>query len=371
MALDSFGRPTYNDVIDAIMQDVVEPEITPKLVPGILKTWILQACQKICDILPVRETRALLLIQGQEDFGFKDSTEPVTGTGNIGTSGINVTGTTSAGTGTISTSGVTVTGVGTLFITELALGKAIVVGTDVKEVLAINSNTSATIASAFTTDLSASAFTVTTTKFGRELVLGSIIVSSGQSKTIASITDARTATVTESFTPDLVAQTFTVDTVVTQVPVRFHRITAIDRKENTLPRRVEVCGITELLRRRVYDQNLAYSNFFRPAQAAEWRDASGQRFLKVYPTAEVHKSVTLYAEIRIQPRFYSSAALTAAIPIAETFEPLIRASVKARIYQVYGKNFDMARAYSDEFTRLAGLQMDNVPNVNRMTMEYK
>lgn len=383
MASDSRGNRTYNDVIDSVVSEITEPELTPRLQANVLQRWILEACQVLCESLQIQETRELLLITGTQDAYFNDTTGTVTGTGTLTTTGYSVAGDTVVGTGTISSSAqgqigvggivistATITGTGTAFITELAVGKAIVVSGVVNEILEIHSDTEAVVANLFTTNLVNSAFSVTKTKFSRELVVGSIITSSGQSKTVKTITNAMAITVETPFSPDLAAQAFTIDSVVTEIPTRFHRISKIDRVEGSFRREVKVVDMNTLLRRRVEDQGFSYTSYFSPSIAAEWRDGNGKRFLKFYPTPNANKSITLYADVRILPGFYASQAATSALPISEDYELLIKDFVKARIYKVYARNNDNYAFYMQSFANGIREMQWNIPNNLRTQVTY-
>jgi hypothetical protein len=370
MAVDSSSRPTYSDVIGALRTNIQNPEVDAKINNDTLILWINQACQEITNKVRLTEKRELLLIQSQTDYLFDNVTEPVTGTGTINSTANALAGVTTAGTGTITASETDITGVGTLFIAELAVGKAIKVGTEIKEVMSIASNTSCVIKSAFDATVSASAFTISSTKFTRELVVGSIIVSNSQTRTIATITDPMTATVTAPLTTDLVAQTFTVDTSVQKIPTRFHRINRIERSQSNISRQVAVEAVEDITDTAVGDGSPFYDTYDIPLKAGEWRDGSGRRYMRVYSTLDDHKQVTIYGDIKIEPRYYASNTESSVIPLYEQHEPMIRDWVTAHIYLTYMNDFNMYRFNMGEFnTKVKEFNL-NTPNTVRVAMVY-
>ena len=366
MAIDSYGRPTYNDVIDGIHTEIDDAQIRSKLQTGVLKNWILEACQQITNKIPIGEQRTLILIKDQENYSFQDNTEPQTGTGTITTSGYTVTGSTSAGTGTITASGTTITGSSTLFVSELALGKAIVVGTEIKEVVEIHSNTECVIQSDFSATISASAFTISTTKFRRELAPGSIITCDSKTGTVDTITDAMTVTLIAPLTSNVGSATaFTIDLNLSTLPTRFHRIVYIDRPENTYHFPVGMVGLTNLLNSRKYDVTSS------PWNATEWRDSSGRRQLKILPLPYDTMPVTVFAHIRILPSVYDSIALTAVIPLDQNYETMIAEYVLSKIQFVYAKNYNLSKLHDYNFRTLIGDAIRSTPNYNRMSVDYQ
>lgn len=372
MATDIQGRITYEDILDNVISEIHDPKLAVHAEISLIKSWALDAAQLLCNRLRVRETRELLLIQDQEDYLFQDNTVPVTGTGTITTTGISVAGDTASGTGTISSLGTTVTGVATVFITELTVGQAIIVGTEVKEIMEIHSNTKIIVQTSFTTDIAAgTAFTYTKTKFKRELVVGSSIISSSQTRTIKSITDAYTATVTAPYNPALAAQTFTIDTVATEIPNRIHRINRIDRLEGSFRRETKVVDESTLLAQRVFDEAYTYTNYYRPALASIWRDGSGRKFLKVYPLPDAHKSVTLFCDVKIKPTAYSSVATTAAFPLDEDYMPMVYDYILARLHRIYGKDDKQYKLYMEEYESGIKEMQENIPNSGKLKVVYQ
>lgn len=375
MAVDSSSRTTYGDVISAIRTNIQNPEVDAKINDDTLILWILQACQEITNRVRVTEKRELLLIQSQADYLFDDVTEPVNGTGTITSTANALAGVTTAGTGTITASETTITGSGTLFITELAVGKAIKVGTEIREVVSIASSTSCTIGVAFTSAVSAAAFDISSTKFQRELVVGSIIVASGQSRTIATITDPMTATVTAPFNPDVSGVAFTVDTSVQKIPTRFHRINRIERTQTGIIRQIAVVALEEIVDTGEDDGNPTfYDPYDTPNRAAEWRDGTGRRYLRFYNSPDAHKQVTLHGDIKIKPRYYSGVTRdtidTTAIPLYEDHEPMIRDWVMAHVYLSYMNNFQLYGSFMAEFNTKIMQFNANTPNVGRIRISY-
>jgi len=329
----SIGRPTYNEIIDDVLEEIAEYEKTSSITPETIQKYILDACQRISLQTLVMEKRTLRLIKGVEDYAFADSGQ-VSGAGTINCSDRDVTGTTSVGTGTISTSGTTVTGSGTLFKTELSVGKVIIVGSDSREVMEIKSDTECVIDKAFNTELSGASFSVSSTKFTRELAVGSTITSNSVSRVIESIISPYQAKVTEPYVTSQTAQAFTIDTKVTEIPTRFHQIYYIDRREGSFNREIKIKDLEDVLsiRRRDYGMNV-YTNLNTPFVVAQYRDVGG-RFLKFYPAPDAHKDVTIYGYIRVNPRNHTFDALSSTIPLSSEYEPAIREYVKYRIFDV-------------------------------------
>jgi hypothetical protein len=142
MATTTYGRSTYQNVLDDILFDAGEVDKLSSVPKEEYKRWILEAERDICDKFEVRDQIDLRLTLGQEYYLFADTIDQ-------------------AGTGTISSSGTTITGVGTLFTTELLVNSTIEADSETRTITAIASATSATIDTAFSIALSADTFTVT------------------------------------------------------------------------------------------------------------------------------------------------------------------------------------------------------------------
>lgn len=324
---------SYNELISDILDEIDEDEKTANISSESIQGYILQACQQIAQRIPVRDETDLKTVYGVSKYNFVDSTVPVTGTGTINTLNNTVTGVTATGTGTISTDDEDVTGVGTLFLTELAIGKMIIVGTEKKTVVSITSNTVCEIDDSFDTDLTASAFSYSTTMFTKEVNEGSVIISNSISKVVDTITDAYNMTVTLPYTVAQSAQTFTVDTKVTEIPTKFVQISTCNRMEGTVPCPVAVVSHKMLVREKNIDEGIqSYSDYNQPAMITEWQEGS-TRYIEVYPEPTSDKQITLYGFIKINPRTYITNALTASIPLSEDYDSIIKEYVKHRIYK--------------------------------------
>ena len=324
---------SYNELIDDILDEIDEKEKTANVSPESIQSYILQGCQQIAVRFPIKDQTELRLVYGVTKYNFADSTVPVTGTGTIGCTDKDVVGVTSTGTGTISTSGEDVTGVGTLFLTELSIGKMIIVGTEKKTVTSITSNLVCEIEGSFDADLSASAFSYSTTMFTKEVNVGSVIISNSISKIVETITDAYNMTVTVPYTAAQVAQAFTIDTKVTEIPTKFLRITEGSRLEGTYPRTVKISPHDKLEAQKNSDNGISsYCTLDQPAMIAEWADG-GVRYLEIYPSVETDKQITLFGFIKVNPRDYNTVALTVDIPLSEDYDPIIKEYAKYRIYR--------------------------------------
>lgn len=329
----TYNKSTYQEIIDDLRDEFDSPELLSTIKDDSIKQYILQACQKITERIAVRTQRELRLLIDQVDYEFADSTVPVTGTGTLGV-GANktVTGVTATGTGTITTDGVDVTGSGTSFLTELAVGKALIVGTEIKSIRSITSATVLVLESGFDTDLTASAFDYSTTKFTKEVNVGSSIVVGGVTRIVDTITDAYNLTVTQAYAASQSAQTFTIDTVVSEIPTEFFGIYDCSRLEDTVERKVNIVDISEILKLK---QEMLWfmplPNWNQPYMIAEWLKENGRRYLKIYPEVDVDKQITLYGFLRINPRFHTSDALTAYIPLMQDFDPMIKDFTLAKI----------------------------------------
>lgn len=369
------GFSSFSELWDSVLSDLEEDNRLSTVGLDRAKQWMLEGCQKLTQKLPIARKRDLLLLKDQEDYRFADSTEPATGTGTVGVADLAVTGVTTAGTGTISTdntatdNGLKVTGVGTVFKTELAIGLAIIVGTEVKEVMSIESDTICYVDTAFDDSLSADSFTYSATKFTRELLEGSIIVVNSETRIIDEITDPYNATVTVPFAADAAAQAFTIDTVVTEIPTEFSDIYKIDREEGGQALEVKLWSLEDLLTRRRNDGNLSgYSNLTIPFCAAVWTDGTG-RYLKFYSAPDEHKKVTIYSWIRVKPKNHLSDAFTANLPLDENYDPAIKAYLKWRLNEGPLKNREMAQEYRQEFYGLINEEIVAMPQTRTMNVD--
>jgi len=334
----TYGRSTYLNITNDVLEEVNESERLAALSPETLYKWVLHACQRITELCAVREQVILRLIPDQEDYPVADTDTPVTGSGTVSTTANSnvVTGATATGTGTISSDETTVTGVGTLFVSELAVGEALIVDTEVKVIKEIHTNLELVLFDAFDDDLAAgTAFDYCTTKFQHELVEGSVITVNAVARTVEAITDPYNLTTTAAFSATNAGVAFTIDRCVTEVPTRFAFISMSEYVESTLYRPVRTTPLGDQLAQRQNDlQPGFYTNFSRPASLSPWQDASGHWFLKAYPTANDFKQLTIYGIIRIRPETLATSSLTGAsyIPLQPDYDAAIREYLRAKIY---------------------------------------
>src|SRR3990167_6821751 len=368
----TYNYSSYNSIIYDIIDEIDDNDITKKISPESIKGYILQGCQRIASKVPIVQQMDLRLVIEQTEYDFADTTTPVTGTGTVGV-GANktVTGVTATGTGTITTSDTAVTGSSTLFLTELAIGKMIIVGTEKKMVTVITSATSCTIDTGFDTDLTASAFDYSTTKFTKEINEGSSIIIGGVTHIVDTITDGYNLTVTQAYTAAQSAQTFTVDTMVTEIPTKFYDLTKYaDRLEGTVPRKVRIVSNDKLLKQNRMDYGVnSYSDYDQPLMASVWRNASGRNYLKIYPPVTTDKQMTLYGFVQINPRFYASDALTANIPIQQQYEPAIKEFAKYMIYKRVKDRENWETAWN-MFNTYVNELLVNLPVKPEIAIEY-
>ena len=361
---------TYSELIADVLDEINEEDKTADISSESLKNHILQACQKIANSIPIEDQTDLRVLFGVDTYNFANSTVPITATGTINALNNTVTGVVASGTGTISTSQGTVTGLGTAFLTELKVGRMIIVGTEAKTVNTITSNTSCTIDGQFNVDLVSSAFTYSTTMFTKEVNVGSTIISNSISKVIATITDAYNMTVTLPYAVSQSSQAFTVDTKVTEIPTKFYQITRCARLEGIMWRNVRVTPHDKLVKQKVMDWGQPiYSNLNQPYMVAQWQE-SGTRYLEFYPPVQTDKQVTLFGLLQINPRDYSTVALTDQIPLSQEYEPAIMEWVK---YRVYRKLKD-AKLATDSFTlfeNYVNKLITNLPNTREVTVDYQ
>ena len=360
---------TYDELISDTLDEIDREDETSNISPQSMQGYILQACQQISQRIPIEDQTELRLVYGVNKYSFVNSATPVAGNGNINTSGINATGTLLTGTGTISTSARDITGIGTLFLSELKVGRMIVVGTQKKTVLAITSNLSCTLDGNFDTDLSGSAFTYSTTLFTREVNIGSTIISNNIARVVATITDGYNLTVTEPYIVPQTIQSFTVDTKVTEIPTRFSDIKSCNRMEGTIPRNVWVAPYDKLVKRKNSDWGMTnYSNIQQPYMISEWQQG-GARYLEVYPPIETDKQVTLFGHIRINPRDYATDDLTDEIPLKQEHDPAIKEYVKYRVYNRIkdGKSAMLAFNLFDSYIKQA---IANLPTKREVSVDY-
>jgi len=369
VAIDSVGRPTYQDLFDSISSELVDEEITTHFQPSLCKVWSLEAMQIICERLSVEDKFELLLQPFQEDYPFADVALPVTGTGEVSTSGRELSGSTSAGTGTVSFQGATGTGAGTLFLTELRVGQVIIIGSESKEILEIHSNTELITEDGFSATITSSAFSYSQTRFRRELVVGSVVTIASEQATIESITDARTAVLAEPLGTDASGETFQVDTSVSTIPLRFKNIKSFDRLENGFTRRVACVAISVLIDRKQHDQFPYYTPYNIPLLMAPWSLLTG-RYLKSYPLPQAPKSVTIYGDIEILPRSYASAAMSDPIPLSSRYEPAISAFVRSKAYEVLKSDYKMGEILRNRFELAMVSQKQQYTNPTQIQVTY-
>ena len=360
---------SYENIIDDVLDEIGEEDKLANVSIASMQGYILQACQQISQRLPIRDQTELRIIYGVTKYNFNNSTLPVIGTGTIDVVGLTVTGTTAAGTGTISTVGRDVTGVSTLFLSELVVGRMLIVGTEKVTVLAITSDTTCAIDGNFASDLDSSAFNYSTTRFTREVNVGSVIVSNGISNTIKVITDGYNMTVTDVYAAPQSSQAFTIDTKVTEIPTRFSQIDKCNRLEGEIPRPVRVCPYEKLTRQKNTDwAQTVYSNLDQPYLIAEWNQ-SGQRYMETYPPVETDKQVTIFGYIKINPRDYATALPTDSVPLPQDYEPMIKEYVKYRLYKKIKDDKSAAESFGF-YENYMGQYSRNIPTTREVTVDY-
>lgn len=361
---------TYREIIEDVLDEIGEEDKTADISPESIQGYILNACQQIAQRIRIKDETDLRLVYGVTKYNFADSTVPVTGTGTIGCADNLVTGVTATGTGTISTSEKDVTGIGTLFLTELSVGKMIIVGTEKKYVTAITSNLACTISGKFDADISGSAFSYSTTMFTKEINVGSVIISNSIPKIVESITDAYNLVVTVPYTVTQVAQTFTIDTKVTEIPTRFLKISECSRTEGDVILPVGVIPHDKFYRQKQRDfLGCMYSNYGEPFVITQWQEGA-TRYVEIYPSVQDDKQITLFGFIKINPRTYVEDALTATIPLPEDYEHIIREYVKHRVYKKIKDN-KSAEASLFMFENYIKSTISNLPTSREVTVDYQ
>ena len=361
---------TYNEILADVLDEIDEDEKVANISPESIQGFILSACQQITQRIRIKDETDLRLVYGVTKYNFADSTTPVTGTGTISATANLVTGDTATGTGTISTDGNEVTGVGTLFLTELAVGKMIIVGTEKKYVTKITSNLACEISGNFDTDLSGSAFDYSLTMFTKEINIGSTIISNSVSKVVESITDAYNLVVTVPYSADQTGETFTVDTKVTEIPTKFDKISSYSRKEDDVEIAVGITPHDKFLRQKQWDFGVSnFSNYGQPFIMTQWWKGS-TRYLEIYPSVEDDKQITIYGYIKINPRTYVSDALTASIPLPEDYDPIIKEYVRYRIYSRL-KDKKSANDALFMFDNYIKQTISNLPSLREVSVDYQ
>lgn len=202
-----------------------------------------------------------------------------------------------AGTGTISGAGTAMVGVGTTFLTEVVRGSKIKVGTDVRTVLTVTDNTNLVVDSAFTNPLVGSAFTYTQK--------------------------------------------------ATEISPEMRKIVYIDRLEGSFNRNVRIEDIAYLLELRKLDATRPYTNFDKPYVVSPYKNL-GRRMLKLYPPADVDKTITLHGRLEVKPRLHAADVMTDTITLTEEYESVIR----YYLVFLYAKRFgfmDKAKMYASLF----------------------
>ena len=329
----TYGISSYQNLIDDILDEVGNEELTARISSESVQGIILGACQRISFALTVRSRSILRLIQGQSEYFFSNTDKPVTGTGTATAENLTLTGDTSAGTGTITSVDEAVTGVGTAFLSECVAGKGIVVGSECREILSIESDTALTLTSAFTTDASASAFSITATKFTRELASGCSVTINSVERVIDSIESPNSATVTLPFTAAITTNAFTIDRTVTEIPCDFVPKHAT-HLEGTFTRRTKVVSMEQMVEIAELEYGAGfYTPYNSPFGVAVTRDASNRRILIVRPAPEGAKDLELHGVLRVLKREHVNDALTAYCPLPSEYNPLVEQYVKAKLYE--------------------------------------
>jgi hypothetical protein len=366
--MSTYNYSDYQSLINDI-QDEIEDSQIDLVSPEAIQGYILQGCQRITSLYPVRQKTDLRLLVDQTEYFFSDSTVPVTGTGTVDVSNKDVTGITIAGDGTISTSGKDVTGSGSTFLTYLQVGRMIIVGTQKKMVASITSNTICTIDGQFDSDLSASAYSICSTKFTKEVNPGSTIVVGGVSRIVDEITDAYNLTVTVAYATPQSTQAFTVDTVVTEIPTKFYNIKEITRLEGIVPLPVAVVSNELLQEQKQATFGLtAYSNYSQPLCVSVWDNIAGRKYLEIFPAVGTDKTITIFGFIQVNPRAYVSVALTANIPLSQEYEPAIKEWAKYRLYKKL-KDTKSAMEALATFGEYISTLKNNTPSKTRVTVD--
>ena len=376
--MSTYAQMTYRQIIDSVRTDITDDALS-----GCSDEWmqsqILLACQHITDNVRITEQRTLNLIVNQDEYPVQDSATPISGSGRVIVTNKALSGEVTGGTGTVTSSGATITGIGTIFKSELSVGEQIIIGTYSSEILTIDSDVSLTVSTQPDSDITtASAFTYSGTKFTRELVSGSIVAVGSVYCTIASITDAYNAVLTTPIATNISTYTaFTIDTAVSEIPTRFDSIFKIDRTQDALYLDIKPVDISELITLRQNDLYNIYSVYNIPYCAAfDMRDGT-KKVLKFYKPPDTTKACTLHAVVKIKPRAYTNDALTAYVPLSETYEPAITNYVRWKTYRwLYNKikeaNYNALA--QEEYNLYVKAQFDlraNAPSLKKMEVVYQ
>ena len=147
------------------------------------------------------------------------------------------------------------------------------------------------------------------TTFLETVKQGSILTVGTQSAIVDSVTDDTDLVLVAAFGTDITsASNYTYIGAASEIPTEVIEIQFSDRLEGCFLRRVLNKNMEWLLDLRRRDGVKPYTNFDRPYVSAI-QNKNGVKSMKVYPTAEIDKTATLYGRIKVMPRLHSSDTL--------------------------------------------------------------
>jgi hypothetical protein len=334
----TYGKSTYQNIVDSIKFDINEPDKLANLQPESILYWILDAEKQICDRMMVKDEYVLGLNDGVKKYYHRD--RPV------------ISGATNATP---------------IVISSTAHGLAVA---DRISINGISGNTAANgqrYVSAKTTDAftikeavditnASNATPIVITANGHGWATSDTVTITGVlGNTAANVTNnAITVIDVNSFSLDGVTGNATYtsgglavkDTVGNadyvsggrywkddEIPTYFKKFFFGDRLWGNVKREVKVCDISELRgkEREITAWYGSYSDDTSPVIMAEG-NSSFERYQEVYPQPYSDHNLTLYGQVKITPKDYQSDPLTANIHLSTDYDEAICHYIKYKTY---------------------------------------
>jgi hypothetical protein len=155
-----------------------------------------------------------------------------------------------------------------------------------------------------------------------------------------------------------------------EIPNYFRDFTSIKRVWSSLTYTVEVVSIDDITRRVALDGMENASGYTAPLMAAVFRK-DGKRYLKFYPTPTDSQTVTLYGQVQIVPRDYSSDPLTTQIHLSTDYNEIIKAFAKWKIVGSWLKDPKAAAAEFEGYRYHISQFRRTMPSHRRRAIIYE
>jgi len=153
------------------------------------------------------------------------------------------------------------------------------------------------------------------------------------------------------------------------LPKNIKRIYYADRLESGLRLEIKVVSLDYLLNLRKNEGFSIRTNLSRPYCLAEF-SKDGTRFIKVYPTADQRKDITLYVILRHNPRDHNDEDLSQTIQLPEFYDEAVKYYTEFLVLDWIGEEqakIEKLQLFENEIKTLRG----TIPAAMRVMVGYR